>query len=91
MNEKKYEMLEDDTLNFEEENMNENKAAFTAELGALLAKYSCKDIAGLTYEKDDDGFEAVTIRFGNGYEKTVNVTCDSVIAIMQDVYKALAR
>ncbi len=71
--------------------MNENKADFTAELGALLAKYSREDIAALTYHMDDDGFEAVTIRFGNGYEKTVNVTCDSVIAIMQDVYKALAR
>ena len=69
--------------------MNENKADFTAELGALLAKYSREDIATLTYHMDDDGFEAVTIRFGNGYEKTVNVTCDSVIAIMVDVYRAL--
>lgn len=71
--------------------MNENKADFTAELGALLAKYSREDIAALTYHKDDDGFEAVTIRYLNGYEKSLNVTGDSVIAIMVDVYKALAR
>lgn len=67
----------------------ENKADFTAELGALLAKYSREDIAALTYDKDSDGFEAVTIRYGNGYSRTVNVTGDSVIAILSDVYKAL--
>ena len=69
--------------------MNENKAAFTAELGALLAKYSREDIAALTYHMDDDGFEAVTIRYGNGYEKSRNVTGDSVIGILSGVYKAL--
>jgi len=71
--------------------MLEDKAGFVRELGELLRRYSREDIAALTYHKDDDGFEAVTVRFGNGYEKTVNVTCDSVIAIMTDVYKALAR
>lgn len=71
--------------------MSENKRDFVRKLGELLRRYSREDIAALTYHMDDDGFEAVTIRFGNGYEKTVNVTCDSVIAIMQDVYKALAR
>ena len=69
--------------------MLEDKADFVRELGELLRRYSREDIAALTYHKDDDGFEAVTIRLGNGYEKTVNFTCDSVIAIMQDVYKAL--
>lgn len=70
--------------------MIENKAGFVRELGELLAKYSREDIAGMNYEKDSDGFEAVTIRFTNGYEKTANVTGDSCIAIMSDVYKALA-
>ena len=69
--------------------MEENKPDFVRELGALLAKYSREDIAALSYHKDDDGFEAVTIRFGNGHEKTVNVTGDRVIAIMVDVYRAL--
>lgn len=69
--------------------MNENKSDFVRELGELLRRYSREDIAALTYHMDSDGFEAVTIRFGNGYEKTVNVTGDSVIAILSDVYKGL--
>lgn len=69
--------------------MEENKRAFVEDLGELLHRYSRDDIAALTYHMDDDGFEAVTIRFGNGYEKTVNVTGNSVIAIMTGVYKAL--
>lgn len=67
----------------------ENKADFVRELGELLRRYSREDIAALTYHMDDDGFEAVTIRYTNGYEKSINVTCDSVIAIMTDVYKAM--
>lgn len=70
--------------------MEENKAGFVQELGELLAEYSREDIAGMNYDKDSDGFEAVTIRYTNGYEKTANVTGDSVIGILSDVYKALA-
>ena len=69
--------------------MDENKEGFVRELGELLAKYSREDIAGMSYEKDEDGFEAVTIRYKNGYEKSRNVTGDSVIGILLDVYKAL--
>lgn len=69
--------------------MGENKAGFVQELGELLVKYSREDIAGISYEKDSDGFEAVTIRYTNGYEKTANVTGDSCLGIMHDVYKAL--
>lgn len=69
--------------------MGENKEAFVQELGELLAKYSRENIAGMNYEKDSDGFEAVTIRYTNGYEKTANVTGDSVIGILSDIYKAL--
>lgn len=69
--------------------MNENKAEFVCELGELLRRYSCEDIECMTYDMDNDGFEAVTIRYGNGYEKSRNVTGDSVIGILSDVYKAL--
>lgn len=69
--------------------MSENKRDFVRELGELLRRYSREDIEALTYDRDNDGFEAVTILYKNGCEKTVNVTCDSVIAIMTDVYKAL--
>ena len=69
--------------------MNENKADFVRELGELLRRYSREDIECMAYDRDNDGFEAVTIRYGNGYEKSRNVTGDSVIGILSDVYKAL--
>lgn len=72
-----------------ERHMTENKRAFVEGLGELLEKYSREDISKLTYDKDEDGFEAVTIHYTNGYTKTKNVTGDSVIAILTDVYKAL--
>ncbi len=70
--------------------MSENKAAFVEALGEALAKYSeCSDVQRLTYRKNPDGFEAVTIYWFSGGEHTVNVTCDSCAAIMHDIYKAL--
>jgi hypothetical protein len=69
--------------------MTENKAGFVQELGELLAKYSREDIEGMNYDKDSDGFEGVTIRYDNDEERTINVTCDSCLAIMIDVYEAL--
>lgn len=71
--------------------MKENKQAFVEALGTILAAFSREEIVRMDYDKDSDGFEAVTVRFGNGYEKTVNVSCYSCIAIMHDVYKALMR
>ena len=67
--------------------MSENKAAFVKALGAALA-YSRTGVIDLDYIKDPDGFESVTIIFEND-SKTINVTCDSCLAIMHDVYKAL--
>ncbi len=69
--------------------MKENKAMFVKALGAALA-YSRESIANLDYIEDSDGFEAVTIDYGKGQSRTVNVTGDSCIAIMHDVYRALA-
>lgn len=67
--------------------MKEDKATFVKALGAALA-YSRTGVIDLDYNKDPDGFESVTIIFEND-EKTVNVTYDSCLAIMHDVYKAL--
>ena len=70
--------------------MKENKAAFVEALDEALAKYSeLSDVQRLAYRKDPDGFEAVTIYWFSGGERTINVTCDSCAAIMHDVYKAL--
>lgn len=67
----------------------ENKAQFVAELGDLLSLHSREGIRWLKYHKYSDGFEAVDILFESGAVKTVNVTGDSVIAIMKDIAKAL--
>ena len=69
--------------------MNENKQAFVEALGTILATFSREEIVRMSYDKDSDGFEAVTIDFGRGRSRTVNVTGDSCIAIMHDVYRAL--
>lgn len=72
--------------------MKEDKAMFVKALGAALA-YSRTGVIDLDYDKDPDGFEAVTIFFEDGGARavnvTVNVTGDSCLAIMHDVYKAL--
>lgn len=68
--------------------MREDKAMFVKALGAALA-YSRTGVIDLDYDKDPDGFEAVTILFADGGERTVNVTGDSCLAIMSDIYKAL--
>lgn len=67
----------------------ENKAQFVAELGDLLSLHSRAGVRWLKYYKDSDGFEAVDILFESGAVKTINVTADSCIAIMQDVAKAI--
>lgn len=67
----------------------DHKPDFVAALGKALRENSREEIFGLTYDKDPDGFEAVTILYTNGCPRTVNVTGDSCIAIMQDVAKAI--
>lgn len=68
--------------------MKDNKPAFVEALGAALT-YSRTGVKGLSYRKDADGFEGVTIRYSNGSERTINVTGDSCLGIMKDVYRAL--
>ena len=68
--------------------MSENKTFFVSALGVALA-YSRTGVKELSYRKDADGSEVVTIRYANGRERTINVTCDSCLCIMNDVYKAL--
>ena len=67
----------------------DHKADFVTALGKNLRENSREEIFGLTYDKDSDGFEAVTILYTNGCTRTVNVTADSCVAIMLDVAKAL--
>lgn len=68
--------------------MKDYKPAFVEALGIALT-YSRTGVKELTYRKDADGFEGVTIRYANGKERTINVTGDSCLGIMSDVHKAL--
>jgi len=67
----------------------ENKAAFVDTLGYALRNYTRLGIGTVTYNKTPDDRELVEILFLNGGIIRVEVTADSCIAIMQDIYKAL--
>jgi len=66
----------------------ENKKKFIEELGALLMMYSRKGVEKLEYIRKGQ-CEFVEIVYTNGYKKYINITGDSCIAIMHDVYHAL--
>ena len=66
----------------------ELKNSFCAELGRVLRDYTRTDVMGLIYSKDGEE-EIVEILYKNFYTKKINVTRDSCIAIMYDVYRAL--
>lgn len=69
--------------------MQENKQAFVRELGELLKKYSREAVRELVYFEDRDRFEAVEIIYEDGHRRTVNVTADSIIAVMKDIARAM--
>lgn len=69
--------------------MQENKQAFVSELGELLKKYSREAVRELVYFEDSDRFEAVEIIYEDGHRRTVNVTADSIIAVMKDIARAM--
>ena len=61
----------------------EDKELFVENLGWLLSQTR----TGVVSAALDSEREIVTVTFDNGYEKRVNVACDSYIAIIQDVVK----
>lgn len=69
--------------------MQENKQAFVRELGELLKKYSREAVRELVYFEDSNRFEAVEIIYEDGHRRTVNVTADSVVAVMKDIARAM--
>ncbi|MDN0031631.1 hypothetical protein QVN85_01820 [Oscillibacter valericigenes] len=62
----------------------------TRELSRCIT-VSHEGVTRLEFEYHDGGEESVIIRFDNGYIKTVNVTGDSLHAVMIDVLRALAE
>lgn len=65
----------------------ENKKKFVEKLGLILMMYSREKIIELKYIKDNsnDFLEIIC----TNYKKCINITGDSCIAIMNDVYKAM--
>jgi hypothetical protein len=73
--------------------MDENKRAFVSALETALILYSREKIAKMEYDPHNEawsGLETVEIRFAGGHRKVIDVTGDSCIAIMHDIWEALA-
>ena len=70
--------------------MEENKMIFVEKLGSLIKRQTRQGqtIKDIHYEASLVA-ERVVIRFYGGYVKYVDVTADSCLAIMHDIYKAL--
>ena len=66
----------------------ETKAAFVHELGRLLSKYDVEGISEMFYS-NADGKEKVTVICKPGGIKEINVTMDSLAAIVRDIMKSL--
>ena len=68
----------------------ENKKLFVEKLGSLIKRQTRQGqaIKDIHYEVSLVA-ERVVIQYYNGYTKNVDVTADSCLAIMHDVYRAL--
>lgn len=66
----------------------ENKRLFISTLESALIMYSRENLARLKYWMCN-GDEYITVKFTTGFEKTINITGDSCLGIMQDVYSAM--
>ena len=58
-------------------------------LKALQATGNQQDLKAARYEILDNNDEIVTLEWANGYQKKVNVSADSGIALMRDILAAL--
>lgn len=67
----------------------EDKQAFVDALSVALTTYSRSGIKKIEYHQDSDGFESVTIVYIDDFERTINVTGYSCLAIMNVLYKSL--
>ena len=65
----------------------EDKKGFVEDLGNLLSKY-CFQIEGMEYFKHGKEYnEEVVITYTAGYQQTIDVYMDSILAILQDIAK----
>lgn len=66
----------------------ETKAVFIQDLRNLLVNYEVVDVGDMFYSNIDNK-EKVTIFFKSGGVKEINVSMDSLAAMVRDIMKAL--
>ena len=67
----------------------EDKKGFVEDLGDLLGKYFV-DVEGMKYFKPGKEYgEEVVITYKSGYQQTVNVSRDSILAILRYIARDL--
>lgn len=70
--------------------MNENKRQFLSSIESALILYSRIPITEIRYVVTENGYEFAEIHFVNAHVTRVNITGDSCIAILHDLYRALS-
>ena len=68
----------------------EDRQAIVTKLYHLLRRTRAgRDLVGLKYIEDPRDMEFVQLRWKDGSRKCVNVTCDSELALIKDVIRAI--
>lgn len=70
--------------------MNENKRQFLSSIESALILYSRIPITKIKYVVTENGYEFAEIHFVNAHVTRVNITGDSCIAILHDLWRALS-
>ena len=70
--------------------MNENKRQFLSSIELALILYSRIPITAIKYVVTENGFEYAEIHFVDAHVTRVNITGDSCIAILNDLWRALS-
>lgn len=66
------------------------KKHFIEELGDLCCKYNVGGVFAMKYERNEEtGEETVTVGFMGGGAEVVNVTADSLPAMVRDIFKVI--
>lgn len=79
-----------DNFIYREDVVMEDKDLICKELAKLLKlTINQSDLKSLRYEILDNNDEIVTLEWDNGYQKKVNVSADSGIAMVRDILRAL--
>ena len=47
------------------------------------------DLVSIRYEQLTNGDEIAVLMYDNGYRKSLNITCDSGLALMRDILRAI--